>query len=64
MRVRPLLAVVFASAENKAFVDVGCKRTDMDRDVVFPGNISDPVIATARDADMAEAVSGSSEKAD
>lgn len=58
MGVRPLVAVVFGAAEDEAFVMARFEGTDVDGDVFFLGGISDPVSATAGDADVTEAVRG------
>lgn len=58
MGVRPLVAVVFGAAEDKAFVTTRFERTDVDGDVFFLGGVPDPVSATTGDADVTEAVGG------
>ena len=58
MRVRPLLAVVFGAAENEAFVGTRCQRSNVNGNVGFSGDVTNPVVAAARDADVAEDVTG------
>lgn len=58
MGVRPLLAVVFGAAENEAFVSTRCQRSNVNGNVGFSGDITNPVVAAARDADVAEEVTG------